>query len=163
GTSLESAEGGIMRLSSGEEFAATTLVWTTGVRPHALAARSGFPVDDRGRVTCDEYLRVHDADGGVVPDPGAAGDNAAVPDRATSSPSARCSGHARRSAAPPPKTKNGGAPADVGNGSYSTITPSSDGSAAGNCGSSRRKVSSNSVATAMSRTHFRSPGTIHHG
>jgi NADH dehydrogenase len=83
GTSLESAEGGIMRLSSGEEFAATTLVWTTGVRPHALAARSGFPVDDRGRVTCDEYLRVHDADGGVVPDAWAAGDNAAVPDLTT--------------------------------------------------------------------------------
>jgi NADH:quinone reductase (non-electrogenic) len=83
GTSLESAEGGIMRLSSGEEFAATTLVWTTGVRPHALAARSGFPVDDRGRVTCDKYLRVHDADGGVVPDAWAAGDNAAVPDLTT--------------------------------------------------------------------------------
>jgi len=83
GTSLESAEGGIMRLSSGEEFAASTLVWTTGVRPHALAARSGFPVDERGRVTCDEYLRVHDARGGVVPDVWAAGDNAAVPDLTT--------------------------------------------------------------------------------
>src|SRR6266480_6028176 len=82
-TSLESAEGGIMRLSSGEEFAATTLVWTTGVRPHALAARSGFPVDERGRVTCDEYLRVHNPDGGVVTDAWAAGDNAAVPDLTT--------------------------------------------------------------------------------
>jgi NADH dehydrogenase len=82
-TSLESAVGGIMRLSNGEEFAATTLVWTTGVRPHDLAARSGFPVDDRGRVTCDEYLRVQDADGGVVPDVWAAGDNAAVPDLTT--------------------------------------------------------------------------------
>jgi NADH dehydrogenase FAD-containing subunit len=31
------------------------LVWTTGVTPHSLAA-VGLPVDDRGRVTCDEYL-----------------------------------------------------------------------------------------------------------
>jgi NADH dehydrogenase len=53
------------------------------VRPHALAARSGLPVDDRGRVTCDEYLRVRTADGAVVPDAWAAGDNAAVPDLTT--------------------------------------------------------------------------------
>ena len=81
-TRLESAEGGSMRLSTGEEFAAATLVWTTGVTPHSLAARSGLPVDDRGRVTCDEYLRIRDA-AGVVPDAWAAGDNAAVPDLTT--------------------------------------------------------------------------------
>jgi NADH dehydrogenase len=97
-TSLVSAEGGIMRLSSGEEFAATTLVWTTGVRPHSLAARSGFPVDDRGRVTCDEYLRVHDAQGGVVPDAWAAGDNAAVPDLTTGGLSPPTAQHAIRQA-----------------------------------------------------------------
>jgi NADH dehydrogenase len=82
-TRLESAEGGIMRLSSGEVFPAATLVWTTGVRPHGLAARSGFPVDGHGRVTCDEFLRVHDADTGVVPGAWAAGDSAAVPDLTT--------------------------------------------------------------------------------
>jgi NADH:quinone reductase (non-electrogenic) len=82
-TRLESAESGVMRLSDGDEFAASTLVWTTGVRPHSLAARSGFPVDDRGRVISDEYLRVRDAQGGVVPDAWAAGDNAAVPDLTT--------------------------------------------------------------------------------
>jgi NADH:ubiquinone reductase (H+-translocating) len=82
-TRLESAERGIMRLSNGESFGAETLVWTTGVRPDALAARSGFPVDEKGRVTCDEFLRVRDADGEVVPGAWAAGDAAAVPDLTT--------------------------------------------------------------------------------
>jgi NADH dehydrogenase len=82
-TRLESAEAGVMRLSSGETFPASTLVWTTGVRPDPLAARSGFRVDERGRVTCDEYLRVRNADGSVVPDAWAAGDAAAVPDLTT--------------------------------------------------------------------------------
>jgi NADH dehydrogenase len=82
-TRLESAEGGIMRLSNGESFRAETLVWTTGVRPGPLAARSGFPVDDKGRVTCDEFLRVRGADSDVVPGAWAAGDSAAVPDLTT--------------------------------------------------------------------------------
>jgi NADH:ubiquinone reductase (H+-translocating) len=82
-TRLESAEGGMMRLSSGEAFPAATLVWTTGVRPDPLAARSGFPVDERGRVTCDEFLRVRDAHGNVVDGAWAAGDAAAVPDLTT--------------------------------------------------------------------------------
>jgi NADH dehydrogenase len=97
-TRLESAEGGVMRLSTGEEFAATTLVWTTGVRPHSLAARSGFPVDDRGRVMCDEYLRVRTDEGTVVPDAWAAGDNAAVPDITTGGLSPPTAQHAIRQA-----------------------------------------------------------------
>jgi NADH:ubiquinone reductase (H+-translocating) len=83
GTRLESAEGGVMRLSDGESFPAETLVWTTGVRPGPLAARSGFPVDDKGRVMCDEFLRVRDADGEIVEGAWAAGDSAAVPDLTT--------------------------------------------------------------------------------
>jgi NADH dehydrogenase len=74
-TRLESAEGGVMKLSSGESFAADTLVWTAGVKPEPVAARSGFPVDDRGRVVVDEYLRVRGIEGAW-----AAGDDAAVPD-----------------------------------------------------------------------------------
>ncbi|HKA93525.1 MAG TPA: FAD-dependent oxidoreductase, partial [Acidimicrobiia bacterium] len=97
-TRLESAEGGVMRLSNGEEFAAATLVWTTGVTPHALAARSGFPVDERGRVLCDEYLRVRTADGVVVPDAWSAGDNAAVPDLTTGAVSPPTAQHAIRQA-----------------------------------------------------------------
>jgi NADH dehydrogenase len=95
---LESAEGGLMRLSTGEMFPAATLVWTTGVRPDALARRSGFPVDERGRVTCDEFLRVRDADGDVVPGAWAAGDAAAVPDLTTGGLSPPTAQHALRQA-----------------------------------------------------------------
>jgi NADH dehydrogenase len=75
-TRLESAEGGTLRLSDGQTFAAETLVWTAGVRPSPLAAASGFPVDETGRVRTDAFLRV---DG--VQDAWACGDAAAVPDR----------------------------------------------------------------------------------
>jgi len=75
-TRLESAEGGTLRLSDGQTFAAETLVWTAGVRPSPLAAASGFPVDETGRVRTDAFLRV---DG--VEDAWACGDAAAVPDR----------------------------------------------------------------------------------
>jgi NADH:ubiquinone reductase (H+-translocating) len=74
-TRLDSAEDGVMRLSNGAEFAADTLVWTTGVKPHPLAARSGFPVVRGGRVLVDPYLRIRDAEQAW-----AAGDSAAVPD-----------------------------------------------------------------------------------
>jgi NADH dehydrogenase len=77
-TRLESATDGVMRLSDGTEFRADTLVWTTGVRPHPLAARAGFPVDERGRVLVDEFLRVRGVEGAW-----AAGDSAAVPDLTT--------------------------------------------------------------------------------
>ncbi|HWO69342.1 MAG TPA: FAD-dependent oxidoreductase [Actinomycetota bacterium] len=78
GTRLASAEGGVIRLSDGRGFRADTLVWTAGVRPHPLAARSGFPVDDAGRVLVDEFLRVRGLEGAW-----AAGDAAAVPDLTT--------------------------------------------------------------------------------
>jgi NADH dehydrogenase len=97
-TRLESAEGGLMRLSNGESFPAETLVWTTGVRPGPLAARSGFPVDEKGRVTCDEFLRVRHGDGRVVPDAWAAGDAAAVPDVTTGRVSPPTAQHALRQA-----------------------------------------------------------------
>jgi NADH dehydrogenase len=77
-TRLESAEGGTIRLSSGESFSAETLVWTAGVKPSPLARDSGFPVDDQGRVLVDATLRVRGLDGAW-----AAGDAAAVPDAST--------------------------------------------------------------------------------
>jgi NADH:ubiquinone reductase (H+-translocating) len=78
GTRLESAEGGVMRLSSGESFPADTLVWTTGVRAEPIVAEAGLPVDDRGRLPTDEFLRVRGAKGIW-----AGGDCAAVPDLVT--------------------------------------------------------------------------------
>ncbi|HEU4354811.1 MAG TPA: NAD(P)/FAD-dependent oxidoreductase [Actinomycetota bacterium] len=78
GTRLVSAEGGTVRLSDGQAFAADTLVWTAGVKPMALAASSGLPVDEAGRVRVDEHLRVVGVERAW-----AAGDGAAVPDRTT--------------------------------------------------------------------------------
>jgi len=92
-TTLESAEGGVMSLSNGMHFPANTLVWTAGVKPEPLAARSNFPVDERGRVIVDEFLRVRG-----VEDAWAAGDNAAVPDLATGGLSPPTAQHALRQA-----------------------------------------------------------------
>jgi NADH dehydrogenase len=92
-TTLESAEGGVMRLSNGMCFPADTLVWTAGVKPEPLAAHSGFPVDERGRVVVDEYMRVRG-----VEDAWAAGDNAAVPDLSTGGVSPPTAQHALRQA-----------------------------------------------------------------
>jgi NADH dehydrogenase len=55
-------------------FQAGTIVWTAGQRPSPLTATVGFPLDDRGRIPVDRYVRV----------PGfinhfAVGDSAAVP------------------------------------------------------------------------------------
>ncbi len=75
---LESVQDGVVRLEGREPFRADTLVWTAGVRPSSLAADSGLPVDDVGRVLTDDYLRVEGLE-----DAWAAGDAASVPDRTT--------------------------------------------------------------------------------
>jgi NADH:ubiquinone reductase (H+-translocating) len=93
GTQLESAENGIMRLSNGERFAADTLAWTAGVRPETVAGRSGFAVDERGRILVDEFLRVRGV-AGVW----AAGDIAAIPDLVTGSTAPPTAQHALREA-----------------------------------------------------------------
>jgi len=77
-TRLESAEGGVVRLSDGQAFPAETLVWTAGVKPSPLARTSGLPVDEEGRVPVDPYLRI-----GGLEDAWSAGDAAAVPDAAS--------------------------------------------------------------------------------
>lgn len=79
-TTLESARDGEIVLSDGDRFAARTLVWTAGVRAAPLAGESGIPVDERGRVRTDAYLRVLDDEGDPIPSAWAAGDAAAVPD-----------------------------------------------------------------------------------
>jgi NADH dehydrogenase len=77
-TRLESAEGGVIRLSGGDAFPAETLVWTAGVKPSPLARESGLPVDEQGRLLVDRYLRVEG-----VEDIWGAGDAASVPDETT--------------------------------------------------------------------------------
>ena len=100
GTRLESCVDGHIVLSDGEEFDAETLVWTAGVKANPMLARTGLPLDERGRLRCRADLRVEHPDGSVVAGAWSAGDCAAVPDvtgpaGSTTSPSAQ---HAVRQA-----------------------------------------------------------------
>jgi NADH:ubiquinone reductase (H+-translocating) len=62
-------------LSDGEVLRTRTVVWTAGVRGSPVAGRLGLPLE-RGRIVCDEYLRVQGhrniwavGDVAAVPDP----------------------------------------------------------------------------------------------
>lgn len=77
GTTLESAERDVVRLSTGEQVPAHTLVWTAGVRPAPVVSRLGLPLDARGRIEVDRFMRVEGRE-----DVWAVGDAAAVPDPA---------------------------------------------------------------------------------
>lgn len=76
-TTMKSCEGGTVVLSDERvpPFRSGTIVWTAGQRPSPLVGHAGLPLDDRGRVAVDTYLR---APG--VPDVWVLGDAAAVPD-----------------------------------------------------------------------------------
>ena len=59
-----------------EPYRSGTIVWTAGQRPSDLGKRLGLPLDDRGRIVVDQYMRVHDhrevwavGDAAAVPDP----------------------------------------------------------------------------------------------
>jgi NADH dehydrogenase len=93
-TRLESAEGGVMRLSDGDTFAADTLVWTTGVKASRSASAAGFATDRNGRIEGDEYLRVRGQPGAWT-----AGDCAAIPDLTTGGICPPTAQHAVRQAA----------------------------------------------------------------
>jgi NADH dehydrogenase len=77
-TTLEAAEEGTVVLSNGLRIPTHTLVWTAGVRANPLVAGLGLPVDERGRVRVDAYLRVEG-----MREVWALGDCAAVPNAAT--------------------------------------------------------------------------------
>jgi NADH dehydrogenase len=77
GARLEEAQERSVTLSTGEQIATETLVWTAGVAPHPSLAALGLPLDERGRVEVDEFMAVRGLDGVW-----AAGDCAAVPDPA---------------------------------------------------------------------------------
>lgn len=76
-TTLDAVTEDTATLSTGEEIPCRTLVWTAGVRPAPVIAKLGLPLDERGRIVTDEYLRVPSHDGVW-----AIGDAAAVPDPA---------------------------------------------------------------------------------
>jgi NADH:ubiquinone reductase (H+-translocating) len=78
GTRLEEVTADKARLSTGEVIPTRTVVWTTGVVPHPSLGSLRVPLDERGRVPVDEYLRVDGMEGVW-----AAGDCAAAPDPAS--------------------------------------------------------------------------------
>jgi NADH dehydrogenase len=80
-----------VKLSDGDSFAADTIVWTAGVKPHPMLDRTDLPRDERHRVTCLPTLQVVDPQGNVVDGAWSAGDCAAVPDLAADQPGALCS------------------------------------------------------------------------
>ena len=84
-TRLESAGGGRIKLSDGEEFDAETLVWTAGVKANPILQRTDLPLDDAGRLPCKANLTVKGVTGVF-----AAGDCAAVPDLTKDDPNALC-------------------------------------------------------------------------
>jgi NADH:ubiquinone reductase (H+-translocating) len=77
GTRIEEVTASSVRLSTGEKVPTRTVVWTTGVAAHPSLASLALPLDDRGKVRVDEYLRVEGSDGIW-----AIGDCASVPDPA---------------------------------------------------------------------------------
>ncbi|KQY42939.1 NAD(P)/FAD-dependent oxidoreductase [Cellulomonas sp. Root137] len=79
-TFLNSCVDGHVVLSNTMEFDAETIVWTAGVKANPVLQNSDLPLDKLGRVTCNAFLQVVDAEGTPVPDAYAAGDCAAVPD-----------------------------------------------------------------------------------
>jgi NADH dehydrogenase len=75
GTTLERAAADSVTLSTGETVPTRTMVWTAGVRAHPSLTRLSVPLDDTGRVTVDQKLRVVGQEGVW-----ALGDCAAAPD-----------------------------------------------------------------------------------
>jgi NADH dehydrogenase len=85
-TTLSAVTDATATLSSGEEIPCRTLVWTAGVAPSPIIAKLGLPLDERGRIRTDEYLRVPGYDGvwaigdaAAVPDPAAKGQRSTPP------------------------------------------------------------------------------------
>ena len=74
-TTLEEVGPESARLSSGETLPTRTVVWTAGVAPQPVLRELSLPLDERGRVPVDEYLKVREMDSVW-----AIGDCAAAPD-----------------------------------------------------------------------------------
>jgi NADH dehydrogenase len=94
GTTLTSLDPHAATLSDGERIPTSTLVWTAGVRASPAVSGLGLPLDDRGRVVVDQFLRVEGSESIW-----ALGDNARVPNLATPDhPDPPTSQHALRQA-----------------------------------------------------------------
>jgi NADH dehydrogenase len=93
GTTLRSVTADEAMLGDDTRIPTYTLVWTAGVRPNPLLQELALPLDDRGRVEVDEYLRVRGVDGVW-----ALGDCARVPNRLSHEPDPPTCQHALRQA-----------------------------------------------------------------
>lgn len=74
-TTLEEVGADFARLSGGETLPTRTVVWTAGVAPQPILRELNLPLDERGRVPVDRFLRVEGLDSVW-----AIGDCAAAPD-----------------------------------------------------------------------------------
>ena len=79
-TQLQSAEGGVIQLSTGQTFESDLIVWTAGVMANPVVRSTDLPIEERGRIRTRADLRVTTEDGAIVDGAWAAGDNSAVPD-----------------------------------------------------------------------------------
>ncbi len=93
GTTLESVSADEAVLGDGTRIPTHTLVWTAGVRANPLLRELAVPLDDRGRVEVDEFLRVRG-----VPGVWALGDCARVPNTCSTTPDPPTCQHALRQA-----------------------------------------------------------------
>lgn len=79
-TQLESAEGGVMKLSTGQEFHSDLLVWTAGVMPRPFLRDTDLPIGPRGHVIGAPNLRITTEEGDNLEGAWTAGDTSQVPD-----------------------------------------------------------------------------------
>jgi NADH dehydrogenase len=78
-TQLESADGGVIKLSTGESFESDLIIWTAGVAAAPVAKNTTFPLDARMRITANAKLQIVDGDK-PIENAWTAGDVSAVPD-----------------------------------------------------------------------------------
>jgi NADH:quinone reductase (non-electrogenic) len=105
-TTLESYDGLEAVLSDGTRVPARTLVWSAGVRAHPLIGELGLPLDERGRLVVDEFLRVEGRENVWALGDGAAVRNVKTPgatDPPTSQHALRQARRLVRNLAGPPK------------------------------------------------------------
>jgi len=79
-TFLEDCTDGHIRLSNGDEFDASMVVWTAGVKPNPVLQHSDLPLGEKGHVRCLPTLQVCTEDGEPLEGVWAAGDCAQIPD-----------------------------------------------------------------------------------
>jgi NADH dehydrogenase len=61
-TTMPSCEGGVVKLSDGDEFAAGLIVWTAGVKPNPLLDATDLPRGPKGHLAANAKLQVENED-----------------------------------------------------------------------------------------------------